>query len=56
MTYKKPIPMCEISSILHEVMEIAVSNGANSISMPDEYVAVTHFLCYPEEYCIPEMK
>lgn len=51
---KKPIPLEEIGQILNEVMDLAVKNGANSISMPDEYVAVAHFLCYPEEYCLPE--
>ena len=48
---RKPIPLNEIGGILNEVMDNAVRNGANSISMPDEYVAVAHFLCYPEEYC-----
>ncbi len=46
------IPYNAIASILNEVMEQAVSNGANSVSMPDEYVAVAHFLCYPEEYSL----
>ena len=34
-----------IGKILTEVMDIAVSNGANSISMPDEYVEVAAWLC-----------
>ena len=38
------IPYKEIAGILGEVMEIAVSNGANSISMPDDYVAVAYWL------------
>jgi hypothetical protein len=49
----KPIPLAQIGGILNEVMDNAVRNGANSISMPDEYVAVAHFLFYPEEYCLP---
>jgi len=49
----KRIPAEEIGSILNEVMEQAVAHGANSISMPDEYVAVAHFLSYPEEYAHP---
>ena len=52
----KSIPLDEIAQILNEVMEIAVSNGADSRSMPDEYVAVAHFVCYPEEYYIPDSK
>lgn len=56
MNDKKPIPMWEIGEILRGAMEIATSNGANSVSMPDEYVAVAHFLCYPEEYEIPVMR
>lgn len=50
----KKIPMGEIGSILIEGMDWAVKNGANSISMPDEYVKVAHFLAYPEEYGIAE--
>jgi len=46
----KPVPMEAISTLLNDAMRQAVSNGANSVSMPDEYVAVAHFLCYPEEY------
>ena len=46
----KPTPFKEISMILNEVMDVAVKNGADSRSMPDEYVAVAYFLCYPEEY------
>ena len=34
-----------IGKILTEVMNIAVANGANSISMPDEYVEVAAWLC-----------
>lgn len=50
---KTPIPMESISTILNEVMAQASANGANSISMPDEYVAVAHFLSYPGEYELP---
>ena len=38
-------PYGAIGKILTEVMDIAVSNGANSISMPDEYVEVAAWLC-----------
>jgi len=38
-------PLAAINSILTEVMDIAVANGANSVSMPDEYVAVAAWLC-----------
>ncbi len=47
---RKPIPWGAINSILGEVMQIAASNGANSVSMPDEYVAVAHFVAFPEQY------
>ncbi len=49
----KPTPMKEIGMMLGWLMDMAVENGANSVSMPDEYVAVAHFLCYPEEYELP---
>lgn len=39
------IPKDAIGKILTEVMNNAVSNGANSISMPDEYVEVAAWLC-----------
>jgi hypothetical protein len=45
-----PIPFESISNMLNECMEIAVANGANSVSMPDEYVAVAHFISFPEKY------
>lgn len=48
------IPMKEIGEILTEVMDIAVKQGADSRSMPDDYVAVAHFVCYPEQYGITE--
>jgi hypothetical protein len=47
---KSPVPLAQIGIILEEVMKTAAANGANSVSMPDEYVAVAHFLCYPDEY------
>lgn len=46
----KAIPMEAIGRILAEAMETAVKNGANSVSMPDEYVAIAHFLSYSSEY------
>lgn len=46
----KSVPMKEIGEILAEVMQIASNNGANSVTMPDAYVAVAHFTCYPQEY------
>lgn len=39
------VPKEAISKILTEVMDIAVSNGADSRSMPDEYVEVAAWLC-----------
>ena len=38
-------PYGAIGKILTEVMDIAVSNGADSQSMPDEYVEVAAWLC-----------
>ena len=39
------IPYGAIEKILTEVMDIATANGANSVSMPDEYVEVAAWLC-----------
>ena len=39
------VPKEAIAKILAEVMNIAVSNGADSRSMPDEYVEVAAWLC-----------
>lgn len=39
-----PVPVEAIGRILSEVMDAAVKNGANSVSMPDEYVAVAVWL------------
>lgn len=39
------VPKEAIAKILTEAMNIAVANGANSISMPDEYVEVAAWLC-----------
>lgn len=50
----EPIPFNAIGKILNECMSAAVKNGANSISMPDEYVAVAHFLSFPAEYTAPQ--
>jgi hypothetical protein len=50
---EQAIPMAAIGAILNQVMEQAVANGANSVSMPDEYVAVAHFVAYPEKYAVP---
>lgn len=38
------VPVAAIEKVLAEVMEIAVSNGANSVSMPDEYVEIAAWL------------
>jgi hypothetical protein len=37
-------PIAAIGSILNECIERAVANGANSISMPDEYVEIAAWL------------
>jgi len=50
----RKIPLDAIGGILAEVMDQAVANGANSVSMPDEYVAVAHFVSYPHEYAPPD--
>ena len=42
---EKQTPREAIGKILTEVMDIAVSNGADSRSMPDEYVEVAAWLC-----------
>ena len=34
-----------IERVLTELMDIAVTNGANSISMPDDYVLIAAWLC-----------
>ena len=39
------IPYGAIEKNLTEVMDIATANGANSVSMPDEYVEVAAWLC-----------
>ena len=39
------VPREAIEKMLTQLMDIAVSNGANSISMPDEYVEVAAWLC-----------
>jgi len=44
------VPIAEISALLNEAMARATENGADSRSMPDEYVAIALFTCYPERY------
>lgn len=44
------VPFHEIWQLLNEAMDRAVANGANSISMPDSYVSIAHFLFFPEKY------
>ena len=39
------VPREAINKMLTQLMDLAVSNGANSISMPDEYVEVAAWLC-----------
>lgn len=39
------IPVGAISTLLSQAMEVAVENGANSVSMPDEYVEIAAWLC-----------
>ena len=39
------LPYGAIAKILTEVMDIATANGADSRSMPDEYVEVAAWLC-----------
>lgn len=39
------VPREAISEMLTQLMDIAASNGANSVSMPDEYVEVAAWLC-----------
>lgn len=45
MLHMERPPYGAIGKILTEVMDIAVSNGADSRSMPDEYVEVAAWLC-----------
>ena len=39
------VPREAIEKMLTQLMDIAVSNGANSVSMPNEYVEVAAWLC-----------
>lgn len=44
-----------IGTILTQVMDLAAANGANSVSMPDEYVEVAAWLCGVEAHpAIPD--
>ena len=52
----KPIPLEAINKTLTEAMDQAAANGANSISMPDHYVELAYFLCYPQEFEVEQMK
>ncbi len=38
-------PVSHIGDLLSDAMDRAVDNGANSISMPDEYVGIAAWLC-----------
>ena len=38
-------PYVAIGKILTEAMDIATANGANSVSIPNEYVEVAAWLC-----------
>ena len=49
------VPIAAIGKILNEVIEIAVSNGANSIGMPDEYVEVAAWLCEVSQQPAPSV-
>ena len=53
------VPKEAIAKLLTEAMDIAVSNGADSRSMPDEYVEVAAWLCgipAQNEPSVPEAK
>lgn len=50
------VPRESIERMLTQLMDIAVSNGANSISMPDEYVEVAAWLCGIPAQPAPEDK
>jgi hypothetical protein len=39
------VPRDAIEKLLSEAMDRAVANGANSVSMPDEYVEIAAWLC-----------
>ena len=41
----EPAPLDAIGKTLNDAMGTAVSNGANSVSMPDHYVEVAAWLC-----------
>ncbi len=41
----EPVPVEAIGRLLTEAMDKAVENGASSVSMPDDYVAVAAWLC-----------
>lgn len=45
----EPVPVEAIGRLLTEAMDKAVENGASSVSMPDDYVAVAAWLCRVED-------
>lgn len=45
---QQPVPVEAIGRLLTEAMDEAVENGASSVSMPDDYVAVAAWLCRVE--------
>jgi hypothetical protein len=45
-----PPPYAAIGRLLVEAMDRAVANGANSVSMPDDYVAIAAWLP-PQQEC-----
>jgi hypothetical protein len=46
----KSIPYDAIGRLLDQAMDQAVANGANAISMPDDYVEIAHWLAFPDDY------
>lgn len=44
------IPYEEIGQVLKDLMDVYIANGCPGYALPDEHVAVAHFLCYPDEY------
>lgn len=42
---KPRVPLDAINKMLADCMDVAVANGANSISMPDHYVEVAAWVC-----------
>lgn len=42
---KSRVPLDAINKMLADCMDVAVANGANSVSMPDHYVEVAAWVC-----------